>query len=197
MKIINDNFAKNIIEVKLAPHGFTTVCSCQDDSTVELEWVKVAFTADAWHAIRGFFWRMAVDGSNNRFIEENAEESKVKKPVLKTKEAPAWKTCKVCKKPYIAVKNDNYHGMCSECGQAEEVENQTKKHKAALIRLGSVIKDSRLAQGMTQVTLGNMVGISNQSVSQIERGYDTVSIESVRKVCQALGVEFTLLILDA
>lgn len=57
------------------------------------------------------------------------------------------------------------------------------------VRLGSGIKAHRVRRGMTQGQLAEAVNVSEQAVSNIERGARGVSLAVLEKIAGALGVE--------
>lgn len=54
--------------------------------------------------------------------------------------------------------------------------------------IGSQIKTLRIAAGLNQSGLANRLGVSNQYISGVEAGKETLSLEQVEKFAQALGV---------
>lgn len=56
------------------------------------------------------------------------------------------------------------------------------------IRVGRNIKKAREKAGYTQEQLSEIIGIGPKSLSAVERGTVGVSIETLRKLCEALSV---------
>lgn len=50
------------------------------------------------------------------------------------------------------------------------------------------LRDLRVQRGLTQAQLAELAGVSQPSLSQYERGDILPSLESARRVAQALGV---------
>ncbi|MEJ7891698.1 MAG: helix-turn-helix transcriptional regulator [Solirubrobacteraceae bacterium] len=51
----------------------------------------------------------------------------------------------------------------------------------------SIIRDARLAQGLTQAQLSKRLGISQPSVARIEAAGDAVTVATLRRTLNALG----------
>jgi len=51
----------------------------------------------------------------------------------------------------------------------------------------SIIRDARLAQGLTQAQLAKRLGISQPSVARIEAAGDAVTVATLRRTLNALG----------
>lgn len=51
-----------------------------------------------------------------------------------------------------------------------------KKHASAEITQGTLIRMARIGQGMTQEELGNLVGLSQRQISDIEGGGGTTGV---------------------
>lgn len=56
-------------------------------------------------------------------------------------------------------------------------------------KIGSIIRDHRIAKGLTQEELGNKVFVSKQAVSKWETGKTLPNIEMVRKLCEILDIK--------
>ncbi len=61
------------------------------------------------------------------------------------------------------------------------------------MNLGSAIKQVRQHFGVSQVELSERTGLSQTSVSQIERGIKNPSKKSVEKICKAFDIPEALL----
>lgn len=57
--------------------------------------------------------------------------------------------------------------------------------------IGSRIKEIRLSKGMQSNELADKAGISNVYLSYIEHGNKTPALETLRKICDSLGVTLT------
>ena len=55
--------------------------------------------------------------------------------------------------------------------------------------MGTIIRNHRIAQGLTQEELGNKVFVSKQAVSKWETGKTLPDIEMVRKLCDILQID--------
>jgi len=51
----------------------------------------------------------------------------------------------------------------------------------------SLIRDARLAEGLTQAQLARRLGISQPSVARLERAGDAVTVATLRRTLAALG----------
>lgn len=54
--------------------------------------------------------------------------------------------------------------------------------------IGRKVREIRLAQQMTQTTLGDHVGVSFQQVQKYERGDNRISASALVRICQALNI---------
>jgi transcriptional regulator with XRE-family HTH domain len=54
--------------------------------------------------------------------------------------------------------------------------------------IGARMRESRLALGMTQESLGELVGVTFQQVQKYERGANRVSASRLFEICEALHV---------
>jgi len=63
--------------------------------------------------------------------------------------------------------------------------------------LGAAIKELRKVKNLSQGQLAQKTGLSQTSLSQIERGRKRASESSVKKICKALGVSESLLYISA
>lgn len=63
-------------------------------------------------------------------------------------------------------------------------------------RLGKIIRDKRLEQGMSQEELAHNASLHRTYISQIERGLKSPSIKSLVKISKALCVPLNELIQD-
>ncbi|WP_180896569.1 helix-turn-helix transcriptional regulator [Priestia megaterium] len=54
--------------------------------------------------------------------------------------------------------------------------------------MGIKIKEYRKAMKLTTMELGSLSGTSQSTISEIERGTRSIQVESLTKICNALGV---------
>ncbi|MGE7718460.1 helix-turn-helix domain-containing protein [Priestia megaterium] len=54
--------------------------------------------------------------------------------------------------------------------------------------MGVKIKEYRKAMKLTTMELGSLSGTSQSTISEIERGTRSIQVESLTKICNALGV---------
>jgi transcriptional regulator with XRE-family HTH domain len=59
------------------------------------------------------------------------------------------------------------------------------------------IKDTRKRVGLTQVQLSEVTGIDQASISRMENGKQGISLEQLKRIASALGVELGELVGDA
>jgi len=55
-----------------------------------------------------------------------------------------------------------------------------------------VMKSARNKEGLTQGELGEKAGVSQQTISFVEKGYVNISIRTLKKIADALGLKITL-----
>jgi len=60
-------------------------------------------------------------------------------------------------------------------------------------RISAEIKDFRKKKGVTQVKLAEMSGLSQQTISFLERGYLNISLRTFKKIADALELSIELL----
>ena len=63
-----------------------------------------------------------------------------------------------------------------------------RKQKNINIEIGRNIQSARERVGYTQETLSELIGISPNHMSAIERGASGVSLETLRRICRVLDV---------
>jgi len=68
-----------------------------------------------------------------------------------------------------------------------------KSTDADMQRISSKIKDFRKKKGVTQVKLAEMSGLSQQTISFLERGYLNISLRTFKKIADALELSIELL----
>lgn len=69
--------------------------------------------------------------------------------------------------------------------------NEDLLRQANRKRIGSLIADERKRHGLSIRELADMCGVTFQNITKIENGKYNVSIDILRKICDALGVEIT------
>lgn len=58
-------------------------------------------------------------------------------------------------------------------------------------KLGEIVHSARKEQGLTQVELASLAQVGPRFVGELERGKQTLAIEKVLQVFNALGVELS------
>ncbi|QMW06363.1 helix-turn-helix domain-containing protein [Spirosoma foliorum] len=58
-------------------------------------------------------------------------------------------------------------------------------------KVGTQIKEARKSKGMTQKELGDKLGVSDSTVTQYESGKQNLTIETLHKIAEAIGVTFS------
>ncbi|MBR4934485.1 MAG: helix-turn-helix transcriptional regulator [Anaerotignum sp.] len=56
--------------------------------------------------------------------------------------------------------------------------------------MGQKVFDARAKAGISQTQLAEKVGVTNQFICQIEAGKRGVSVETLKKLSDALGISF-------
>jgi transcriptional regulator with XRE-family HTH domain len=57
------------------------------------------------------------------------------------------------------------------------------------IRVGRLLRERRLALGITQERLGNLLGVTYQQVQKYERGANRIGSSRLKELCGILGVQ--------
>ena len=70
-----------------------------------------------------------------------------------------------------------------------------RQKKAINVEVGSRIREAREAAGLTQERFAELIGISPQNVSCVERGLAGVSLTVLRRMCEILRVFSDLLLM--
>lgn len=55
------------------------------------------------------------------------------------------------------------------------------------LRIGSRLRELREAQGLTTTLLGERCGLTQSTISKVENGKWSVSLDILSKICEALG----------
>lgn len=58
--------------------------------------------------------------------------------------------------------------------------------------LGQLVKKTRKEQGLTQLDVAGLAGLSNRFVIDLERGKETLQVQKVLDVLALLGLELTV-----
>jgi len=58
--------------------------------------------------------------------------------------------------------------------------------------LGSIIKKHRRAAGLSQLQLAEMAGVGKTSVFDLEKGKETVQLDTLRKILTVLNIKVQL-----
>lgn len=58
--------------------------------------------------------------------------------------------------------------------------------------LGSLIRDERKKQGLTQIVLGEMTGLNQTTISLIEKGKPTVQLQTLLHLLAALNLKLQI-----
>jgi HTH-type transcriptional regulator / antitoxin HipB len=58
--------------------------------------------------------------------------------------------------------------------------------------LGSLIKDERKKQGLTQIALGKMTGLNQTTISLIEKGKPSVQLQTILHLLAALNLKLQI-----
>ena len=61
----------------------------------------------------------------------------------------------------------------------------------SVVQLGKLIRQVRKEQGLTQLDVAGLAGLSNRFIIDLERGKETLQIQKVFDVLVLLGVELT------
>jgi y4mF family transcriptional regulator len=61
----------------------------------------------------------------------------------------------------------------------------------SVAQLGKLVREVRKEQGLTQLDLAGLAGLSNRFIIDLERGKETLQIQKVFEVLALLGVELT------
>ena len=61
-------------------------------------------------------------------------------------------------------------------------------------RVGNQIRNARKAKGLTQKELGEKLGVADSVVTNYESGKQNLTIETLEKIADAIGIEVSKLI---
>lgn len=85
-----------------------------------------------------------------------------------------------------------------EIGTAERDAMEARlKEEVDTYFMGEAIKKARQEQNMTQEELGERIGVQRAQISKLENGRGSVTLSTIRRVFQALGVPTATLDLGA
>lgn len=62
---------------------------------------------------------------------------------------------------------------------------------SSTVELGALVRQIRKEQGLTQLDVAGLAGLSNRFVIDLERGKETLQIKKVLDVLSLLGVELS------
>lgn len=71
--------------------------------------------------------------------------------------------------------------------EREAMENQLREDVNAYF-VGEAIRKARLAQNLTQEELGERVGVQRAQISKLEKGTSVITLPTMSRVFQALGI---------
>lgn len=73
---------------------------------------------------------------------------------------------------------------------------ETSEHPATMLRsttqLGELVRTVRKEQGLTQLDVAGLAGLSNRFVIDLERGKETLQMQKVLDVLALLGLEVAI-----
>ncbi len=73
---------------------------------------------------------------------------------------------------------------------------ETTEHPATMLRsttqLGELVRTVRKEQGLTQLDVAGLAGLSNRFVIDLERGKETLQMQKVLDVLALLGLEVAI-----
>lgn len=72
--------------------------------------------------------------------------------------------------------------------ERDEMEAKLKEDLNAYL-IGEAIKKARQAQNLTQEQLGERVGVQKSQISKLEKGKSVITLPTISRVFQALGVQ--------
>ncbi|MEI6267102.1 MAG: helix-turn-helix transcriptional regulator [bacterium] len=85
--------------------------------------------------------------------------------------------------------------MANEFGELSKEEKQADK-RAFGKKIGILIKDARIAKGMTQDEVADKAGLYRTYVGFIEKGAYSPSVYTVQKIAKALDTKLSSLLKD-
>lgn len=65
-----------------------------------------------------------------------------------------------------------------------------------LVQLGEKIRAVRLSKGLSQEELAFQANVHRTYIGMVERGEKNVTIRSLKKICDALGVSLSMILGD-
>lgn len=69
----------------------------------------------------------------------------------------------------------------------KSLKSMCMKNQYDRIRIGNRLRELREAQGLTATQLAERCGLSQPTISKIENGKWSVSLDILSKICEALG----------
>ena len=79
------------------------------------------------------------------------------------------------------------HGIVKKTPEREAMEAKLKEDVNAYI-VGEAIRRARLAQNLTQEQLGERIGVQRAQISKLEKGTSVITLPTMSRVFQALGI---------
>ena len=78
--------------------------------------------------------------------------------------------------------------MSDQVPSDDRVRRLVKRTPEAEVAIGARLRALRVAAGMSQTTLGQVIGVSFQQVQKYEKGRDRISASTLQVLAAALGV---------
>jgi HTH-type transcriptional regulator/antitoxin HipB len=69
--------------------------------------------------------------------------------------------------------------------------NDATRDVTSTAKLGELVREVRKEQGLTQLDLAGLAGLSNRFIIDLERGKETLQMQKALDVLALLGVELT------
>lgn len=64
------------------------------------------------------------------------------------------------------------------------------------VELGRRLRSWRKGRGLSQVALGDLVGLSGHQIHKYERGFNRLSVSMLVRICRVLGCEFSNVVVE-
>jgi len=68
---------------------------------------------------------------------------------------------------------------------------KTSNNLSSIAQLGQLVREVRKEQGLTQLDVAGLAGLSNRFIIDLERGKETLQVQKVLDVLGLLGLELT------
>ena len=72
-----------------------------------------------------------------------------------------------------------------------EADMSTSETVSTMAHLGQLVRQVRKEQGLTQLDVAGLAGLSNRFIIDLERGKETLHVQKVFDVLSLLGLELT------